>query len=348
MLKMRQCMQYSAIAAVLVFSWLGDVRAQSTTLTAIQDRGLLRCGVINSGVGLSEIDENGIWQGFFPDYCRFVAAAVLGDVNAVDYVEVNYVTRFDALNSDAFDVLMATSTWTAGRDVEQKLAFTHPLFYDGQGFMAHRTVNVGNLDDLVGRDGLTICVNEGTTTIGNLRDMIQLRGLQLELVPFQSVEGVYDAFFTRVCDLMTQDRVALVSQRLNRAADAESFILLPETISKEPLGPVVRQDDPIWFDIVQWVVFASLIAEEKGISRDNIENFKDSDIPEIRRLLGLEPNIGAALGLADSWAYDGLRLVGSYKDIFDRTLGVDSAMLLERGLNASWTDGGLMYAPPLR
>lgn len=339
--------RFGSLVSIL-FALFFASHASATTLEAVQNRGLLRCGVVNSGVGLSEIDLQGHWQGFFPDFCRFMAAAILGNADAVEYVEVNYVTRFDALNADAFDVLMANTTWTAGRDIDLKLAFTHPLFYDGQGFLAHRSVDVNSVKDLVGDKTYSVCVSDGTTTIENLRDLVATNNLNLKIITFQSVEGVYDAFFARVCDLMTQDRVALVSQRLNRAADPTSFILFPDIISKEPLGPVIRENDPQWYDIVQWTIYATMMAEEFGITQDNVDTFLESPEPEVQRLLGVLPDVGNSLGLPTDWAFQGLKQVGSYGEIYDRTLGKNSSMGLERGLNALWSDGGLLYTPPLR
>ena len=339
--------RFSSIIGIL-FALSFGTQASANTLETVQDRGLLRCGVVNSGVGLSEIDLQGHWQGFFPDFCRFMAAAILGNADAVEYIEVNYVTRFEALNADAFDVLMANTTWTAGRDIDLKLAFTHPLFYDGQGFLAHRSVGLDSVADLIGDKTYSVCVSDGTTTIENLRDLVATNNLNLKIITFQSVEGVYDAFFARVCDLMTQDRVALVSQRLNRAADPSSFVLFHDIISKEPLGPAVRENDPQWYDIVQWTIYATMMAEENGITQQNVDTFLNSAEPEIQRLLGVVPDIGDSLGLPRAWAYQGLKQVGSYSAIYDRTLGKNSSMGLERGLNALWSDGGLLYTPPLR
>ena len=342
---------FRRLVAVLLAAFLAATALQTAnadTVSDIRDRGLLRCGVINSGVGLSELDDQGHWQGFFPEFCRFLAAAVLGNAKAVEFVEVSYVVRFDALNSGAFDVLMANTTWTMSRDTDLKLSFTHPLFYDGQGFLGHASVGAGNLRELAALDRVTVCVSEGTTTIVNLRDLVTSQDLPIEIVSFQSIEGVYDSFFARDCDLMTQDRVALVSQRQNRASDPDDFVLFPNVISKEPLGPAVRQDDQGWFDIVQWCVFATFAAEEMGISAATVDEFETSSNPEIRRLLGIEPGLGKSLGLSERWANDAIRQVGSYAEIFERTLGNESSMMLDRGLNALWRDGGLLYAPPLR
>lgn len=327
---------------------LAQTQAQPTdggTLQRIADEGLLRCGVIRSGVGVSEIDETGRWVGFFPDFCRALAAAVVGDPEAVDWVEVNYVVRFEALNSDAFDVLMANTTWTASRDTELGLAFTHPIYYDGQGFLAHKSLGATRLDE-VGE--ASVCVSRNTTTIRNLEELVRTRYPGLTIKAYDSAEGIYSSFFSRECDLLTQDRVALVSQRLNRAADPEDYVLLEDVVSKEPLGPATRIDDEDWFDVVQWTVFALILAEEHGVAQDTIDAFADSGNPEVRRLLGLDEGVGALFGLDDGWARRAIEAVGNYGEIYARNLGDQSALKVDRGLNALWTDGGLIYAPPLR
>ncbi|MEQ8602274.1 MAG: amino acid ABC transporter substrate-binding protein [Marivibrio sp.] len=318
---------------------------QGGTLERIKQSGLLRCGVIRSGVGVSEIDETGRWVGFFPDFCRALAAAVVGDPEAVDWVEVNYVVRFEALTSDAFDVLMANTTWTATRDTELGLAFTHPIYYDGQGFLAHRDLGVTRLDE-VGE--ASVCVSRNTTTIRTLEELVRTRHPGLVIKAYDSSEGVYSSFFSRECDLLSQDRVALVSQRLNRAADPSDYVLLDDVVSKEPLGPATRTDDEDWFDIVQWTVFALILAEEHGLSSGALDSFATSENPEVRRLLGLDEGVGALFKLDDGWARRAIEAVGNYGEIYARNLGAGSALKVDRGLNALWTEGGLIYAPPLR
>lgn len=338
----------STVLSMILLTFASPITVYGGTLEDIRARGVLECGTIDIGPGLSTLDETGDWQGLFPDFCRFFAAAVLGDSKAVTFTEVNTMIRFDALRAGAFDVLMANTTWTASRDNALELAFPQTLYYDGQGFMAHRSLDATTLDDLTEVEDATVCVADGTTTIKNLKDLIEQQALKLEVLPFNSTSGMYDSFFARDCDLVTQDRVGLVAQKQMAASRPDTIILFPEIISKEPLGPAVRQDDPNWFDIVQWSVFAALIAEEHGIHSRNIDDFLTSSNTEIRRLLGVEPGIGAALGLSDDWAYQGLSQVGSYGEIFDRTLGQKSPIMLDRGLNGLWTDGGLMYAPPMR
>lgn len=316
-----------------------------STLERIEARGLVQCGVIRSGIGVSEIDNMGRWKGFFPEFCHAIAAAILNDREAVEFVEVNYVVRFEALQSGAFDVLMANTTWTASRDTNLDLAFTHPIYYDGQGFLAHKNLGASSLADV---DDASVCVSENTTTIHNLEDLVRTRMPGLRIQAYESIESVYSSFFSGECDMMTQDRVALVSQLLNRASDPDEFVLFEDVISKEPLGPVVREGDEKWLDIVQWVVFALMIAEEYGITHDNVGDFMNSTKPEIRRLLGLENEIGEMLGLPKDWGYRAISATGSYGEIFERNLGSESPLDLQRGLNALWTDGGLIYAPPLR
>jgi general L-amino acid transport system substrate-binding protein len=306
---------------------------------------LLKCGVIRGGVGVSEIDETGRWVGFFPDFCRALAAATTGDAEAVDWVEVNYVVRFEALNSNAFDVLMSNTTWTASRDTKLGLAFTQPIYYDGQGFLAHRSLGATGLKD-VGK--ASVCVSKNTTTIRNLEELVRTQYPQLEIRAYESGEGVYSSFFSRECDLMTQDRVALVSQRLNRASNPDDYLLFDEVISKEPLGPVVRRGEDAWMDVVQWVVFALILAEEHGVTQNTLDDFADTTNPELRRLLGLDPGVGALFGLDDKWAARAIAAVGNYGEIYSRHLGQGSSLAIKRGLNALWTEGGLIYAPPLR
>lgn len=317
-------------------------RPGGATLQRILDEGVLRCGVVRAGPGVSETDAQGIWRGFFPDFCRVLAAAVLGDADAVEFVEVSYTVRFEALNEGGYDVLMANTTWTVSRDTGLGLAFTAPIYYDGQGFLANRSLGATRLDE-VGR--ASVCVNRNTTTIRNLEDLIATRGLDLEVRGFDSVDIAYDSFFARDCDILTQDRIALNAIRISRSPDPDDYVLFTDVVSKEPLGPALRNDDEDWFDIVQWAVFATMLAEEHGLRSDNLEQRLDSADPEVRRLLGLDPGIGAELGLPEDWGRQIVAQVGSYAEIFERNL---APLGLDRGLNRLWSEGGLLYAPPLR
>lgn len=345
--------------AIALFGWLAclvlqappaalaqagtDGRAQgSPTLERIREEGLLRCGVVRAGPGVSETDEQGIWRGFFPDYCRVLAAAVLGDAEAVAFVEVSYTVRFEALQERAYDVLMGNTTWTITRDTALDLAFTAPIYYDGQGFMAARDLGATRLDQL-GR--ATICVNRNTTTIRNLEDLIASRGLDIEIMGFDSADIAYDSFFAHDCDVLSQDRIALTSVRLSRSPDPDDYVLFTDVISKEPLGPALRNDDEDWFDVVQWSVFATMLAEEHQLRSDNLALRAEAADPELRRLLGLDGEAGADLGLPNDWAKQIVAQVGNYEEIFTRNL---APLGLDRGLNRLWSEGGLLYAPPLR
>jgi general L-amino acid transport system substrate-binding protein len=316
------------------------------TLEAVKQRGFLECGVREGPVGLSSITEAGDWAGFFPDHCRAVAAAVLGRADAVDYVPVEAENRFETLESGTIDVLSTTATWTLRRDAGLKLDWAGILYYDGQGFLAHRSLGAKSLDEV---GAATVCVQaSGTTTEKNLAEYIRLNNPKMTALTFESFEGRLGAFLRRRCDLLTTDRLQLVGILATRLANPDDYVLLPDVISKEPLGSVVRDDDPQWFDIVKWVIYATVAAEEKGVTSTNVAAMRGSDDPEVRRLLGVDPGLGESLGLDEAWAARVIEQVGNYGEIFDRNLGKDTPLRLDRGLNALWTEGGLMYAPPLR
>lgn len=337
----------SAVGVLVLLAGLGlGDRAMGGTLARVQERGLLECGVSVAGLGLADIDVDGRWSGFFPDMCRALAAAILGDAEAVDFVEVDFVTRFDALRDGAYDVLMSSTTWTMSRDLALELAFTATLLYDGQGFLAHRSLGVERLDELSGP--ATVCVHSNTTTIDNLNDLVATRQPNLEIRPYESNEAGFDAFFARSCDMFTTDKSSLIGLRAGRASDPEDYVLLADVVSREPLGPAVRQDDVAWFDLVQWVMFALILAEEHGLTSANVDEALDSRVPEVARLLGQEGDSGEWLGLSPDWAYQAIRQVGNYGEIFDRHFGPDTPLDMPRGINELWTRGGLIYAPPVR
>jgi general L-amino acid transport system substrate-binding protein len=320
--------------------------SEGSTLEEVNTRGILRCGVAEIGVGLSYVNETGNWAGFFPDYCRAVAAATLGRADAVDFVLTDVGNRFDALQSRTIDVLISNSTWTLRRDSDLGIDWAAVLYYDGQGFLAHKSLGAGRLDE-VGE--ATVCVTAaGTTTEKNLSDYIRLKNPKMKAITFQSTDGRVAAFLRRRCDLMTTDRLVLVGILNSRVPDPRDFVLFPDVISKEPLGAVVRDDDPQWSNIIQWVVFATIAAEEKGVTSVNIASMTDNSDPEVRRLLGEDPGMGESLGLAEDWAVRIIEQVGNYGEVFERNLGENSDLKLERGLNALWSDGGLMYVPPFR
>lgn len=335
----------TAILAIGLIMTLIPSASAGAVLDRVKLDGIMRCGVTNSGPGLSEIGPDGSWQGLFVDYCRAIAAAVLDDPDAVEYIEVNDSIRFDALQAGGFDVLLANTTWTIGRDTDLGLSFTGVIYYDGQSFLAHRSLGAKSLAD-VGK--ATVCVSGGTTTEQNTRELTASRFPDIEVLDFHSIDGTYEAFFSRECEIMTYDRIALVAQLRSRASDPDNYVLFPDIISKEPLGPAVRRGDQEWFDIVRWTVLATIAAEELGITSRNVAGMKSSARPETRRLLGVDSKLGEGMGIASDWAAKVIAHVGNYQEIFDRNVGADSPLKVDRGLNALWSRGGLHYAPPIR
>lgn len=313
-------------------------------LERIQADGVVRCGVTASGVGLSEVGVSGKWEGFFVDFCRALASAVLDDPDAVDPVEVDDIVRFQALANGAFDVLMANTTWTIGRDTALGITFADVLLYDGQGFLAHRSLGAESLAEV---ESGTVCVPGGTTTVKNLSELTAGLDGRIRAIEFNSSEALYDAFFSRRCDIITYDLSPLASLKQTRANDPESFVLFPDIISKEPLSSVIQRGDEEWFHIVRWASRALVAAEELGITQDNVAQMRNSDIPEVRRLLGSDSQIGLGMGISNDWAYRMIRDLGNYGEIYKRHLGADG-LGMARGMNALWRDGGLHYAPPIR
>ena len=337
---------FLAITCVLASILTVPAAWGKSTLETVRERGYLQCGVAEVGIGVSYLTEEGRWAGFFPDYCRAIAAATVGSSRAVEFVLIEAGNRFDVLRSGDIDVLVSNTTWTLSRDATLGIHFPGVLYYDGQGFLAHKALGVGSLGDL---GTATICVTaSGTTTEKNLAEYIRLNNPKLTAMRFQSNEGRSRAFLRRQCDVLTTDRLVLVSFLFSYAPNPDDYVLFPDVISREPLGPVVRDDDAQWFDIVQWVAFAMVAAEDKGITTANVSGMKTPSDPEVRRLLGVEGSLGKDLGIDNDWAYRVIEQVGSYGEIYERNLGKDTPIGLDRGSNALWRNGGLMYAPPLR
>jgi general L-amino acid transport system substrate-binding protein len=320
-------------------------------LQQVRSRGQLVCGVNNAVPGFGFVTQAGEFQGFDIDFCRAVAAAVLGDPDAVDYRELTAEQRFTALQGREIDVLIRNTTWTASRDGSEGATFLHTTFYDGQGMMVPAESDYQELEDM---GGTTICVLSGTTTELNLESQFQARGIDYTPLSFEDNDAVQQAFQQERCDGWTSDKSQLAGVRSNwpeGQGGPDALRILDVTMSKEPLGPVVRDGDTDWADVVNWAVFATIQAEEFGISSENIDEMLESDDPEIRRFLG-QPVEGEAfdpgLDLDPDFAVDVIRAVGNYGEIYDRNVGPGSPLDLERGLNALWTDGGLHYAPPYR
>jgi general L-amino acid transport system substrate-binding protein len=316
------------------------------TLDAVRSRGQLRCGVSEGIAGFSERDASGRWTGLDVDFCRAVAAAVLGDAGKAAFVPLKASARFPALQADKIDLLLRNTTWTLGREAGLKLQFPGILFYDGQAFMVPKKANVRGVADL---NGATICVEKGTTHVQNLADYFGARGMKVTPLILDSSADVAAAFFSDRCRAYTSDASQLSAVRLGAPGGPHSFDILPERISKEPLGPVVRRGDDDWATLVRWVLFALIAAEEAGITRENIAvTFKETRDPLLRRIFGIDAGFGKALGVRDDWAVLAVKAVGNYGEIFERNIGRESALKLDRGLNRLWTQGGLMYAPPMR
>lgn len=315
------------------------------TLEAVTSRGHLRCGVHSGLPGFASPDQKGHWKGMDVDVCRAVAAAVLGDAGKVRFTPLSAKERLTALQSGEIDMLSRNTTWTLTRDTALGLNFTGVTYYDGQGFMVRKDLGLKSAREL---DGASVCMHTGTTTELNLGDYFRAHGMQYRSVVFEKSDETVAAYEAGRCDVLTSDKSQLYAQRI-KLSDPGAHQVLPEVISKEPLGPVVRQGDDEWFDIVKWTLFAMVNAEEMGVHSNNAAGLRTgSKDPAIRRLLGQEGDKGKDLKLSNSWAYDIVTQVGNYGEIFERNLGARSPLKIDRGQNRLWNNGGLQYAPPVR
>ena len=318
--------------------------ASAGTLQTVQARGYLQCGVNTGLPGFGYTNSSGEWAGFDVDYCRAVAAAVFGDPTKVKFTPLDATQRFTALQNREVDVLIRNTTWTMSRDTTLGLSFAGVNYYDGQGFMVHKELGVKSLKEL---SGATVCVQNGTDTQINMADYFRSHNLSYKPLSFEKLPDAIAAYDGGRCDAWTTDASGLAATRL-QLKNPDDDIILPEIISKEPLGPVVRQGDDQWFNVVKWTHYALLDAEELGITKANVDEMKKtSTSPETRRLLGVEGNFGKGVGLSNDWAYNVIKTLGNYGEIFDRNLGAASPLKIKRGLNALWTDGGLQYGMPV-
>ena len=331
-------------AAAALAMTAGAALAASSTLDAVKQRGRLICGINVGLAGFAVPDDKGVWRGFEVDFCRAVGAAVFGDPDRVAYKPLTGKTRFPALQSGEVDLLARITTWTFKRDVNLGFDFTGVTFYDGQGFLIHKDLGVTSAREL---DGASVCIQTGTTTELNLADFFRANGMKFRSVVVEDAAEARQNYAANRCDVYTTDRSGLAAQRsvLKNPGD---HVILPETISKEPFGLVVRHGDNAWGDIVRWVRNALVVAEELGVTRENVGRMKTSRNPEIRRLLGQDGDFGAALGLSRDWAFKAIEGVGNYGEIYDRHIGPRTAIGLDRGVNNLWTKGGILYAPPFR
>ncbi|THD76028.1 amino acid ABC transporter substrate-binding protein [Thalassobius vesicularis] len=338
-------MKKSVFLGALTVAGLAAGVAAAGTLEDVKARGKLRCGVTTGLVGFAAPDANGHWDGFDVGMCRAVAAAVLGDGEAVEFVPTTGKTRFTALASGEVDLLARNTTWTYSRDVDLKFEFVGTNYYDGQGFMVPKALGVSSAKEL---DGATVCIQTGTTTELNLADFFRANNISYEPVPIETNAEAQQQFLAGACDVYTTDASGLAATRATFENPGD-FVVLPEIISKEPLAPLVRHGDSEWADVARWTLNALIAAEEYGITSANIDELaKGTNNPEINRVLGTEGNLGEMLGLSADWAYKAIKVNGNYGELFEKTIGSNTPIGLSRGLNAQWTDGGLLYSPPFR
>jgi general L-amino acid transport system substrate-binding protein len=334
----------SLVLTLAVAAAVSTQAASAQTLKTIKDRGQLSCGVSQGLPGFSSPDDKGNWTGLDVDICRAIAAAIFNDPTKVKYVPLSAKDRFTALQSGEIDVLSRNTTWTLSRDTSLGANFAGVNYYDGQGFLVKKSLKVNSALEL---NSASVCVQTGTTTEQNLADYFKSNNMKYEVIAFANDDEAIKAYESGRCDVFTTDVSGLYAERLKFANPAE-HVVLPEVISKEPLGPMVRHGDDQWFDIVKWVLFAMVDAEELGITQKNLDDMAKSDKPELKRVFGTDGNLGEQLGLTKDWVFRIVKGVGNYGEAFDRNVGAGSKLGIARGLNQLWNKGGIQYAPPIR
>ncbi|OAF05726.1 amino acid ABC transporter substrate-binding protein [Bradyrhizobium centrolobii] len=335
------------VTLALTLALAGGLTAQSAdaqTLKTVKDRGMLSCGVSQGLPGFSSPDDKGNWTGIDVDVCRAIAATIFNDTTKVKYVPLSAKDRFTALQSGEIDVLSRNTTWTISRDTSLGANFTGVTYYDGQGFMVKKSLKVNSALEL---NSASVCVQTGTTTELNLADYFKANNMKYEVIAFGTIDEAIKAYESGRCDAFTDDASGLYASRLKLANPAD-HIVLPEIISKEPLGPMVRHGDDQWFDLVKWTLFAMITAEELGITQKNVDEMAKSDKPELKRVLGTDGNLGEQLGVTKDWVVRIVKSVGNYGEVFDRNVGTGSPLGIARGINNLWNKGGIQYAPPIR
>lgn len=335
--------KYRVIFIITSLFLTSHIQAGST-LDTIKKRGNLICGVSTGLPGFSSPDSKGNWKGLDVDFCKAVSVALFGNKFRVKYVSLNAQQRFTALQSGEIDLLSRNTTNTLSRDTSTGLNFTYPIFFDGQAFMVKKASGVKSAKEL---SGASVCTQLGTTTELNMADYFRANKMKLRPVVFESNDEGVQAFVKGRCDVLTNDASGLAAER-SKFKKPEDYIILPEIISKEPLAPAVRHGDDEWYDVVKWTIFALINAEELGITSKNLDTFKRSKDPKIKRFLGKTPGVGKSIGLDEKWAYNVISKVGNYGEIFERNVGSETPLKLERGLNNLWTKGGLLYSPPFK
>ena len=334
----------SVVSALVLIAGASLQGAEAQTLKTVKDRGVLSCGVSQGLPGFSAPDDKGNWAGLDVDVCRAIAAAVFDDPAKVKFVPLSAKDRFTALQSGEIDVLSRNSTWTLSRDTSLGLNYTGVSYYDGQGFLVRKSLKVNSALEL---NSASLCVQTGTTNEQNVADYFKANNMKYEIIAFSTADETVKAYEAGRCDVFTADVSQLYAERL-KLANPNDHAVLPEVISKEPLGPVVRHGDDQWFDIVKWTLFAMVNAEELGITQKNVDEMAKSDKPELKRIYGTDGNLGEQLGLTKDWFSRIIRAVGNYGESFDRNVGAGSKLQISRGLNKLWNQGGIQYAPPIR
>ena len=334
----------SLVLTLAVAAGLSVQAASAQTLKTVKDRGMLSCGVSQGLPGFSSPDDKGNWTGLDVDICRAIAAAIFNDATKIKFVPLSAKDRFTALQSGEIDVLSRNTTWTLSRDTTLGASFTGVTYYDGQGFMVKKSLKVNSALEL---NSASVCVQQGTTTEQNLADYFKGNNMKYEVIAFATNDEAIKAYETGRCDVFTTDVSGLYADRL-KLANAADHVVLPEVISKEPLGPMVRHGDDQWFDIVKWTLFAMVTAEELGITQKNVDEMAKSTKPEMKRVFGTDGNLGEQLGLTKDWVSRIVKAVGNYGETFDRNVGAGSKLGIARGINALWNKGGIQYAPPIR
>jgi general L-amino acid transport system substrate-binding protein len=341
---MKRIAKLTIAGAVGLIGTAGVAAAQTKTLDTVKQRGSLSCGVNIGLAGFSQPDDKGNWTGLDVDYCKAIAAAVFGDATKVKYVPTTAKERFTALQSGEIDVLIRNTTWTTARDSSLGLIFAGVNYYDGQGFMVKKALGVKTAKEL---NGATVCVQTGTTTELNLADYFKANKMTYKPVVFEKLDETVQAYLAGRCDVYTTDQSGLYSIRVQQPKP-DDHVVLPEIISKEPLGPSVRQGDDQWLTIVKWVHYALINAEEAGITQANVGEMLNSTNPEVKRILGKDGELGKGIGLGNDFVVNVVKAVGNYGELFERNVGTGSRLNIARGLNNLWNKGGIQYAPPLR
>ncbi|MBU2868114.1 amino acid ABC transporter substrate-binding protein [Pacificibacter marinus] len=334
-----------AALALVAAQAVATTASAETTLESVIAADVVMCGSNGGRAGFSALDSKGEWQGLDVDMCRAIAASVLGDASKIQMVKTSSQTRFTALQTGEIDVLLRNATWTLSRDSKLALDFVAPTFYDGQGFMVSAAAGVSSIEDL---DGATVCLLPGSTSELVAEEVFTGRGLEYTPVVIQSSSELDSAFFNGRCDVNIQSTSGLAAKRATVAENPADWVILDEIVGKDPMGPVVRQDDPQWKDIVAWTAYAMMEAEELGVTSENVAELRDEGNVKYALFLGADGDLGELLGLQNDWVYNVVSQVGNYGEMFERNLGQESPLKLARGLNAQWVDGGLLYAPPFK